>query len=281
MSKLRRRRDVVQDVLPVVARIGFGVTAVRWSQLGFGHTSTTSTAQATPRNMFGFKDGTANLKADDPALLDRHVWVGDEGPPWLRGGSYLVARRIRMTIETWDRTCLAEQEAVIGRHKGSGAPIGRSDDPVDLDARGPDGALRTLPSAHVRLAAPETNAGAALLRRGYSFVDGNDALGRLDAGLLLISFSRDPEQFTAVQRRLAASDALNEYIRHVGSGLFACPPGPRPGQSWAAAVRLTVRGGVRRPGRTRPHARAAEAGSCERARTADCGTGPVVSGGSA
>jgi deferrochelatase/peroxidase EfeB len=28
-----------------------------------------------------------------------------------------------------------------------------------------------------------------------------------------------------VQTRLAASDALNEYIEHVGSGLFAVPPG--------------------------------------------------------
>ncbi len=67
-------------------------------------------------------------------------------------------------------------------------------------------------------------------------MDGNDPLGRLDAGLFFISFSRDPEQFTTVQRRLAASDALNEYIRHVGSGLFACPPGPRPGHPWAAAL---------------------------------------------
>ena len=62
--------------------------SVRWSQLGFGRTSSTSTTQATPRNLFGFKDGTNNLKAEDPAALDQHVWVrpGD-GPAWLDGGT--------------------------------------------------------------------------------------------------------------------------------------------------------------------------------------------------
>src|SRR5204863_2696476 len=58
-----------------LARIGFGKVAVRWSQLGFGRTSSTSESQTTPRNLFGFKDGTRNLKAEEPALLDQHVWV--------------------------------------------------------------------------------------------------------------------------------------------------------------------------------------------------------------
>ncbi|MET0694131.1 MAG: Dyp-type peroxidase, partial [Propionibacteriaceae bacterium] len=58
-----------------LARIGFGRVSIRWSQLGFGRTSSTSTTQTTARNLFGFKDGTANLKAEDPRLLDDHVWV--------------------------------------------------------------------------------------------------------------------------------------------------------------------------------------------------------------
>ena len=45
---------------------GMGVVSVRWSQLGFGRTSSTSKTQATPRNLFGFKDGTRNLKAEQP-----------------------------------------------------------------------------------------------------------------------------------------------------------------------------------------------------------------------
>ncbi|ODU05776.1 MAG: peroxidase, partial [Pseudonocardia sp. SCN 72-51] len=107
-----------------LARIGFGTTSVRWSQLGFGRTSSTSTAQTTPRNLFGFKDGTNNVKAEEPDQLDDHVWVqpGD-GPDWMTGGTYLVARRIRMHIETWDRTSLQEQEQIVGRSKGEGNPL--------------------------------------------------------------------------------------------------------------------------------------------------------------
>jgi deferrochelatase/peroxidase EfeB len=53
-----------------LARIAFGRASMRWSQLGFGRTSSTSTSQATPRNLMGFKDGTMNVKAEDPAAVD-------------------------------------------------------------------------------------------------------------------------------------------------------------------------------------------------------------------
>ena len=108
-----------------LARVGFGTAAVRYSQLGFGRTSSTTREQSTPRNMFGFKDGTANIKAEDTDSLDEHVGVsGDESPQWLSGGTYLVSRRIRMRIEPWDRATLKEQERVIGRAKSTGAPLG-------------------------------------------------------------------------------------------------------------------------------------------------------------
>ena len=160
-----------------LVRMGFGTTAVRWSQLGFGRTSSTSTAQATPRNLFGFKDGTHNIKAEEPAELDQHVWVrpGD-GPAWLDGGSYLVARRIRMHIEIWDRTSLSEQERIVGRTKGEGAPLGRTDefDLADYAAARPDGQPVIDAIAHIRLASAETLGGVRILRRGYNFVDGSD-----------------------------------------------------------------------------------------------------------
>ncbi len=222
-----------------LARIGRGAVTVRWSQLGFGRTSSTSRAQATPRNLMGFKDGTANLKAEDVEALDRHVWVaGDRSgePAWLRDGTYLVARRIRMLIEVWDRTSLGDQEQTIGRHKASGAPLGERDEFATLH-------VGRLPAdSHVRLAAPSTNGGAALLRRGYSFTDGlDDRLGQLDAGLFFLSFQRDPEAFVRVQRQLGSSDALNEYIKHVGSGVWAIPPGaPRGG--WVGQTLLRAPG---------------------------------------
>lgn len=215
-----------------LSRIAFGRAAIRWSQLGFGRTSSTSTSQTTARNLFGFKDGTANIKAEEPAAVDEHVWVqpGD-GPAWLAGGSYLVTRRIRMTIETWDRTLLREQETIIGRTKGEGAPRsgGTEFSEPDFAKTGADDTPLIDQTAHVRLAHPSGNDGRRLLRRGYNFVDGNDALGRLDAGLFLISFQRSPEQFSAVQLNLARNDAMNEYVRHVGSALFAVPPGARDG----------------------------------------------------
>jgi deferrochelatase/peroxidase EfeB len=217
-----------------LARIGRGVAAMRWSQLGFGRTSSTSSAQATPRNLFGFMDGTNNLKLEDRALLEEQLWVGaGDGPDWLRGGTYMVTRRIRMLIEVWDRSSLGDQEQTIGRAKVSGAPLGgrREHDPLQLDASDASGAPIIPATAHVRLAHPDTNGGMRLLRRGYSFTDGMDAAtGQLDAGLFFIAFQRDPQrQFVAIQQRLAAMDGLNEYIKHTGSALFAVPPGVEQG----------------------------------------------------
>jgi deferrochelatase/peroxidase EfeB len=196
-----------------LARLARGAAVMRWSQLGFGRTSTTSRAQSTPRNLMGLKDGTNNLRAEDARSIDEHVWVGSEGPAWMRGGSYLVARRIRMLIETWDRATLKDQEDTIGRRKYSGA------------------LMEAMPrDSHVRLA-DQTAHHQFLLRRGYSFTDGMDAgTGQLDAGLFFICFQRDPhEQFVPIQRRLGSNDALNEYIKHTGSALFAVPPGARRG----------------------------------------------------
>jgi deferrochelatase/peroxidase EfeB len=224
-----------------LARLGKGTAVTRWTQLGFGRTASTGTDQQTARNLMGFKDGTRNIKNDDREALDKHVWVGEEvGQPWIAGGSYLVARRIRMFIEAWDRDRLSDQEAVIGREKYSGAPLtGRDEfDVPDFAANGPDGARVIPDDAHIRLAAFENNDGLRILRRGYSFTDGIDpCTGDLDAGLFFISYQRDPAQFVTLQRKLGSQDALNEYIRHVGSGLFACPTGVRgAGDYWGKAL---------------------------------------------
>jgi len=210
-----------------LSRIAFGRASIRWSQLGFGRTSSTSTSQVTPRNLFGFKDGTANIKAEDPKTVTAQVWVGkDDGPAWLVGGSYLVTRKIRMIIEAWDRTLLQEQERVIGRSKGEGAPLsgGSEFTEPDFEKAGATDQPLIDPESHVHLAHRTATGGAQLLRRGYNFVDGNDELGRLDAGLFFISFQRSPQQFIDVQTNLAR-DALNEYIKHVSSAIFAVPPG--------------------------------------------------------
>ncbi|MEU1176408.1 iron uptake transporter deferrochelatase/peroxidase subunit [Streptomyces sp. NPDC005820] len=210
-----------------LARIGMGKVSIRWSQLGFGKTSSTTPDAQTPRNLMGFKDGTRNIAGTETDRLKKFVWVGEkDGPEWMVGGSYLVARRIRMHIETWDRTPLQEQEDIFGRDKGEGAPVGKAkerDEPF-LKAMKPD--------AHVRLAHPDSNHGSTILRRGYSFTDGTDGLGRLEAGLFFLAYMRDVGNgFIRIQRNLA-TDALNEYIQHVGSAVFAVPPGVRDKDDW-------------------------------------------------
>jgi deferrochelatase/peroxidase EfeB len=224
-----------------LARIGVGTVSVRWSQLGFGRTSSTSTSQATPRNLFGFKDGTANLKAEETDLIKQYLWVAPgDGPEWMAGGSYMVTRKIRMLIESWDRTSLGEQEDIFGRTKGEGAAMGKAKefDEIDLVSKNGEGEPLVADDAHIRLAHPTTNNGVHLLRRGYNFVDGSDGLGRLNAGLFFIAYQRDPRTaFVPIQMNLARHDALNEYIRHVSSALFACPPGVSgPDDFWGRAL---------------------------------------------
>ena len=208
---------------------------MRWSQLGFGRTSSTSETQETARNLMGFKDGTRNVLSEDKQAMAAHVWVGSEtDQDWMRDGSYQVSRRIRMLIESWDRASLGDQQQTIGRLKDSGAPLTgtREHDAPDFDATAAGEPV--IPAdAHVRLAAHETNGGIKILRRGYSYTDGMDVkTGQLDAGLFFIAYQKGPAQFIALQRKLGVHDALNEYIKHTGSGLFACPPGVQPGASW-------------------------------------------------
>lgn len=221
-----------------LSRIAFGRARIRWSQLGFGRTSKTTAAQATPRNLFGFKDGTANILADDTAALDAAVWVsGADQPSWMSGGSYLVARKIAMLIESWDRVRLSEQQNIVGRDKAAGAPLSGGDEFArpDLEKTDAAGAAAIPARSHVRLAHPDSNGGVQILRRGYNFVDGNNDLGRLDAGLFFLSFQRSPAQFVTLQRSLS-TDAMNEYIRHVGTGIWAVPPGAAQGSYVGAGL---------------------------------------------
>jgi deferrochelatase/peroxidase EfeB len=218
-----------------LSRIAFGRAQIRWSKLGFGRTSKTTSQQSTPRNLFGFKDGTANILAEDPKAMDEHVWT--DGPAWLAGGSYLVVRNIRQKIEPWDRQQLSEQDRIIGRSKGEGAPLSGGTEFTEPDFAKKDatGTPAIDMHSHVRLAHPDFNHGIRLLRRGYNFVDGNDPLGSLNAGLFFLSYQRDPQRFVTIQRALR-SDLLNEYIQHTGSAVFAIPPGAKQGSYVGAGL---------------------------------------------
>lgn len=219
--------QVAFHALRELARAARGVAALRWSQQGFRPTPAANTAGATARNLQGFKDGTVNPGTGDADLMDRWVLAeAGDGSAWMAGGSYLVLRRIRMHIEVWDRSSLQDQENTIGRKKESGAPLGGRKESEELDLSAREAGEPVIPEdAHVRRA--HGSGAEHILRRPFAFVNGIDPrTGELDAGLLYITFQRDPRtQFIPIQERLAAVDALNEYIVHVGSAIFACFPG--------------------------------------------------------
>lgn len=195
---------------------------LKWSQTGY---AAITSQGSTPRNLFGFKDGTANVTSQDD--FDRVIWCDQDN--WMKNGTYLIVRRVQMHLETWDRTSLKEQENTFGRHRDSGAPLGAVDefDPVDLDLKDDKGNLVIPEDCHVRLA---KEVGEEIYRRAFSYANGIDPrTGQFDAGLLFISFQKDPQQFIKVQKNLGTKDKLNEYITHVGSGLFAILPGVEEG----------------------------------------------------
>jgi deferrochelatase/peroxidase EfeB len=216
------------DVLHALTRAASGIATPRWVQNGF-----LPTTPATPRNLMGFKDGTNNIDPHDEHALDEHVWVATtDEPTWMRHGSYMIVRRIRMLLDVWDTTSIPEQEATIGRHKTTGAPLGAHTEQAraNLAATGVDGAPVIPSDAHIRLAAASTNGGVRILRRGYNYADDIDpATGQRDQGLIFISYQRDPAQFIRLQRHLAGHDALSKHILHTGSAIFACPPAARGG----------------------------------------------------
>ena len=231
-----------------LTRIAFGTATLRWSQVGYGRTSSTSVDQETPRNLFGFKDGTNNIKAEDSAdQLNEHLWVqpgDDAAASWMAGGTYYVARRIRMLAEVWDRLRLIEQEQTMGRDKRYGAPLSIANPTksseefttVDYAAKDDKGETLVPADAHIAVVSPEQNQGRRMLRRGYNYTDGSDSLGLLQTGLFFIAFVRDPRtNFYPILDRMTKSDALQEYLKHEASALFAIPPGIKKGDTMVAA----------------------------------------------
>jgi deferrochelatase/peroxidase EfeB len=223
-----------------LARLAYGVAQIRWVQVGF---ASDYGAGRTPRNLMGFKDGTGNPSTANPAEMDAVVWAGDEAPPWMRGGSYLVIRRARIALEHWDRMKVSFQEQTFGREKISGAPLGAKNefDPIDLDAKDADGNPIVPENSHVRLAHQASLEGARILRRSYSYNDGANFTAErwppwrqgmeFDAGLIFIGYQRDlRSSFIKIFEKMSRFDMMNQFVTNTGGGHFAIPCGAAKGE---------------------------------------------------
>ena len=213
------RRDTVVHTLRELLRPVRDAFALRWTIDGFQ--SADRTGGGSRRNLFGFRDGTANPDVRDDALMSKLVWTPE-------GGTFQVVRVIRMHVEFWDRVGLREQETMIGRDRATGAPLGGrtefQDPKLEADPKGE----RIAMDAHIRLAHDAGD--GRILRRGFNYHRGFDAAGTLDQGLIFVAFNQDIErQFATLQKKLAG-EPMVDYITPVGGGYFYAPKGAsRPG----------------------------------------------------
>ena len=215
----------------------------RWVQRGFRHAYGTHPQGVTMRNLFGQVDGTVNVRPGTAEFGDV-VWT-KEG--WMKGGTGVVVRRIRMNLDSWDLADRAARDNALGRRQSDGAPLTGEDefDEPDFEAVDQLG-FPVIPEyshiARARNGAP----GLQIFRRAYNYDDspigvpplelGLAAAGSAEdtdmpeavsnAGLLFVAYQADVDaQFVPIQRALDEEDILNVWTVPVGSAVFAIPPG--------------------------------------------------------
>ncbi len=231
-TNIHALRDIIKNLPDLIS--------LRWQLDGFLPPHTLKQPGENPRNLLGFKDGTANLDAKDQKLMDKSVWVQPKSnePAWTAGGTYQVVRIIRNRVEFWDRTPLKEQQEIIGRDKYTGAPLGmkneRDTPKYDNDPEG----KTIFKDAHIRLANPRKSDLGFILRRAFNYSRGYTKSGQLDMGLLFVCFQADLERgFVTVQERLNG-EPLEEYIQPVGGGYFFALPGVKDKNSYLGKALL-------------------------------------------
>jgi deferrochelatase/peroxidase EfeB len=231
------QRDTVVHTVRELMRVTAGTFTPRWSLDGFQAAQRNANPHASTRNLFAFRDGTANPDVTDQALMRQLVWAGTDEPPFAAGGTYMVVRTIRQHVEFWDRVGMIEQEQMIGRYRVSGAPLGGATEYENPDYPSDPKGNRIPLNAHIRLANPRTpqTAEQRILRRPYNYNRGFDEAGDQDQGLLFVAFNQNPKrQFEQIQLRLEA-EPMTDYITPVGGGYFFAPRGAAGPGDWVGS----------------------------------------------
>ena len=226
--------DTIHHAIRDIAKHTRGHMQLRWKIEGYNSPPRPS---GTPRNLLGFKDGTANPTGQ---LASDLVFATSGEPAWAKGGSYQVVRLIRMLVEFWDRVSINEQETMFGRRRDSGAPLdGNNETDTPNYTADPNGNVIPLDS-HIRLANPRTSATAnqRLIRRSYNYDLGLDENGDIQAGHIFVAYNQDVErQFETVQKRLIG-EPLIDYVQPFGGGYFYALPGVADANDWYASKLL-------------------------------------------
>lgn len=233
------QRDTAAHTLRELLRTVMGSLQLRWTVDGFRGAQRGPTPHSTPRNLFAFRDGTANPDVSNEKLMNELLWLPKSGGPtaWTAGGTFQVVRLIDMHIEFWDRVGLGEQQRMIGRYRDSGAPLGGTYEFENPDyASDPEGKRVPL-NAHIRLANPRTSqtADQRILRRSYNYQRSFDSAGQLNQGHAFVAFNQSIQrQFETIQNRIN-EEPMIDYISPVGGGYYFVPPGTSGSGDWVGS----------------------------------------------
>ncbi len=199
------------------------IAEVKWVMRGFRQAPPVVEPGATPRNLMGQLDGTANPDPDDEGV----VWR--DGSDSMADGTTLVIRRIRAEMEAWDAVPPVSKEQIMGRRLDTGAPLtGESEhDEPDFSVTDHLHLPVIAPNSHIKRA--RLDDGRRIFRRAYNYDDHILSDGTGDAGLIFAAYQADIGTFVDIQAQLDAADMLNAYVTAVGSAEFLIPPGCEEG----------------------------------------------------
>ncbi len=222
-------RQVIFHAVHSLARIARGKASIVFQQEGFLPIRQ-SDNQPTPRDLFGFRDGTTNPTEDQE--YEEFVWVKQTKQEWLKNGSFMCHGRTIADVETWESDRISDQEQLIGRRKDTGAPLSNPDgdefDIPDFTARDANGNLLIDPNSHAAITSDQ-RLGFKVHRRSYNYWTGLNDHGDQNAGFLNCVYVNDPYHYWLLRDDMGRYDRLNEYYYDDYRGVYAVPHAPATG----------------------------------------------------